>query len=99
MNHTRGLRPEGPFLSAQAAGLGIESRVRAPTLKGSFSRKIPGERAFQARRCTALDVPGLRPGLTEAALQAEFPWGLGSQAFGLGIESRVRAPTLKGSFF
>jgi hypothetical protein len=66
-------RPEGPIQSAQAAGLGKFAGTMS-ALKGPFA--IAGElreRPFQGRIPSRPTIPGLRPGLTESALQAENP--------------------------
>ena len=70
MCYTLALGPEGPFLPAQAEGLGKnataiigpEGAVHLPTII---------EPALQAEKCGLTDFPGLRPGLSESAFQAE----------------------------
>ena len=65
-------RPERPFLSAQAEGLGMQS-IAEVALKGPFTeiRQHDGERPFQGQMPSLPTFPGLRPGLTETAFQAE----------------------------
>ena len=63
---------KGRFLSAQAEGLGMASAA-FPALKGPFkvASGYYGERPLQGQITILPNTPGLRPGLTESALQAE----------------------------
>src|SRR5437763_1987345 len=67
--HAR-LRPEGPFLSAQAEGLGneCENWMIGPERTVRTGRIL--ERTFQAQYGCRDPAPGLRPGLIERAFQA-----------------------------
>src|SRR5712691_9611510 len=60
--------PERIVLSAQAEGLGKIAKQRS-SLKGSFGMHV--RTAPTGPRQTALAFPGLRPGLTEPAFQAD----------------------------
>ena len=65
------MRPNGPSLSAQAEGLGLVSQRQESALKGPFISCLRYERALQARGSLDDPFPGLRPGLLEAAFQAD----------------------------
>ncbi|HYV34172.1 MAG TPA: hypothetical protein VE988_00625, partial [Gemmataceae bacterium] len=68
----RSLRPEKPILSAQAAGLGNRPALNKSALKGRFENdKVSPNRPFRANENGNDLDPGLRPGLTETAFQAE----------------------------
>ena len=66
-----GLRPEGPILSAQGEALGRHHR-KAIRPEGTIRQQIGSRRTAPSVRPTFSTAnPGLRPGLTETALQAE----------------------------
>ena len=70
-------RPEGPILSAQAAGLGKQKQTSSiPALKGPFAKPGCWRTAPTGPKSQPRPFPGLRPGLTESAFQAEkrTPW-------------------------
>src|SRR4051794_21512476 len=72
---SRYFRPERPFLSAQAEGLGVVV-AEAVALKGPFNRIPIARRRTTLSGSTRYSVPtppGLWPGLTETAFQAENP--------------------------
>ena len=96
--------PEGPILSAQAEGLGLRQDGHDSTLKGSFIA------VATANSRTALSgpmpttgprFPGLRPGLTESAFQAEIqlpeesmPQSLAKVYLHVVFSTKNRAPLL-----
>src|SRR5262249_58302851 len=67
-------RPEGPLLSAQAEGLGSGtiSRYRSDPERVIHAEEPAREWPFQGQTFPpSPGIPGLRPGLTETAFQAE----------------------------
>src|SRR4051794_1988029 len=65
------LRPERPILSAQAEGLGSGVRIGLRPCKGPFVDRAMTNDPFRVEIHVRSTLPGLRPGLTESALQAE----------------------------
>ena len=64
-------RPEGPFLKAQAAGLGIRWRDNRRPEGAIRQVTLLPNRPFRASKMPKTpSFPGLRPGLTETAFQA-----------------------------
>src|SRR5262249_27902257 len=69
-----GFEPERLILSAQAKGLGMRGPPHSTALTGPFTLNPPCHRTALSGPSGDLiaSSPGLRPGLTESALQAEI---------------------------